>query len=130
MYTIYNAHKCIFSYPKIKCYHRLHKDAAVHPPPIQLNVRFFESSIHQGRTFQLRKGFYSVGTDKNQEYIIGVILNGELLSFKAPAANFLTILRRVKLRIDDHLQILLIICFSKNSDQNTVMLLSYSNNST
>lgn len=76
-----------------------HKEAAVHPPPLQLVVHHYESYVHTGQIYGLPADFRYVGTDDDHKYVIGVILGPHLFPLMAPRAGSQYTFERVKVRI-------------------------------
>lgn len=50
----------------------------------KLNVNHYETILNPSRPHRLPVGFYDVGTDEDNEYIIGAILAGYLFPLMAP----------------------------------------------
>lgn len=82
-----------------------HKESAVHPLPIQIhNIQHYENLFTKRlETYELEERFFYVGTDKNREYVIGVIVSGYLLPFMAPREDLHNHYGGVKLRINGNI---------------------------
>lgn len=101
-FIVYIIMNCFLSFlftELVRSFRKSQGDAPVHPAPIRLNVNYIES-MNLGVTYRLRAGFHTVGTDDKYEYIIGVILHGDLYPILARRADQRNTFNRVKVRID------------------------------
>lgn len=83
---------------------RRHKIEAIHPYPLLLcNDHYIESFLYRGRYYPLQPGFYEAALDNDQKYVIGVILDGNLLPLTTFTTDPDNTYERYKLRIHgDH----------------------------
>lgn len=77
-----------------------HKPDAVHPFPIQLEVHHYED-LGPFLFISSTAGLCTVGldTEKDQAYVIGVIVAGKLFPFMTPRAHLNNNYGRIKIRI-------------------------------
>lgn len=71
----------------------------MHPLPLQLHVRHFQSYLLPRRTYRLPAGTYDVAIDETREYVIGVMIFIHLCPLMAPRVDNPSTYERVKVRI-------------------------------
>lgn len=81
------------------------RTAVIGPHPLELGANHYESCRHEGAILQLPSGFWKVGVDQNDDYVIGFMETSPsgyiLCPYIAPRVDLNNRAGRIKLSIHD-----------------------------